>query len=216
MELLNKMGITGEQLEAATGEVGREFKPLDAGVYKATVKEILIYVNNFGGTEARYTVNLTTEDRDVTFLKDVGQLLKDGTPNGGYANRLKQFLYATGVDQADCNVKENFVEINSFGKKVMADAIIGMNGKPVMAEVLLMDDTTKEEGEAYKLRNVLAGVLAMDGTDASGENMALVFDEKAKTTPITKYQSRKAKAGNAATQAAVNPDVAAEADASNF
>ena len=211
---VNIIGASQEAMEAATGEVGKEFGPLDAGAYKATVKQILIYTNSFGDKSMKYTVNITSEDRDVSFMKDINAMLKDKKENGGYANRFKQFLYAANVEESALSVKEASVEINSFGKKIMCDEIIGMVGKPVIAEVLLMNDTNKTEGEPYKLQNALSGVLAMDGTDASGENKAEQFVEKCATRPLTDYKGHIAK--SKATAGTVNKNAATDAAEENF
>jgi len=215
MEILNQLGIDKEEYESATGEVGKEFTPLDAGVYKATVKSILVYTNSFGDKSMRYTVNIDSENVEISFRKDIGATLKDKKPNGGYANRFKQFLYATNTDESSCSVKEKAEKINSFGKEIEADAILGMNDKKILAEVLLMNDTTKEEGAPFKHMNCLSGVLALDGTDASGENKAEAFSEKAKKNPVTDYKGY-VKQGSSSTKGSVDKNAAKEAEEAGF
>jgi len=214
MNVLAAAGISETGFEKATGEVAGEFKVLDAGVYKATIKEIAIYQNTFGGKTMRYTVNLTEDDRDITFRKDINSHLKDNVENDGYINRFKQFLYAANVKDSECKNKKKAVKINSFGKEYDADIVLGPVGKPILAEVLLMEDTTKTEGEPYHLQNALAGVLAVDGTDASGENKVEAFVEKCKKTPTTKFQGY-VKASTT-TSGTVNANAAKEAEEEGF
>ena len=215
MSILETIGASKEAMDNATGEVSGEFKALDAGVYAATIKEVLVYTNQFGGRTMKYIVNITSEDVNIGFRKDIGAELKGGKENTGYANRFKQFLYASNTAEGDCTAKPHTEKISSFGQEFDAEAILGMNGKKVLAEVLLMNDTTKTDGESFKMSNALSGVLAMDGTDASGENKAEAFAEKCKTSPVTEYKGY-VKSGSANTQAVANPDVAAEAESKGF
>lgn len=213
-ENLSIIGVSQQAVNEATGEVAKPFETLEAGCYKATVKQILMYTNTFDDKAMRYIVNITSEDRDIEFSKDINSTLKDKSVNGGYTNRYKQFLYAANTEESALSISPTPVKINSFGKDYEAQEILGMVGKPVIAEVLLMNDTTKADGEAYKLRNILSGVLAMDGTDASGQNKADEFTEKCKTKPVTDYAGyvKPAKA----TQGAVNKEAAADASSEGF
>ena len=212
MSVNDLLGVSQEELNKATGEVAKPFEPLPAGCYKATIKEILVYKNNFESTSMRYTVNITSEDRDVEFMKDIGSTLKNGETNGGYTNRIKQFAYAANVPDSEWTPGDK-VKINSFGKEYEATKILGPIGKPVIAEVLLMDDTNKADGVAYKLQNKLSGVLAMDGTDSSGENKADEFAKRCEEKPLTPYEGY-VKPGNAATKGTVGTDAAKEAASS--
>lgn len=213
MSVTDLMGVSQEQLNEATGEVAKPFETIEAGCYKATIKQILVYTNSFGDKSMRYVVNITSEDRDIQFMKDINSTLKDKTINGGYTNRVKQFAYAANVPE-DTWTAGGEAKINSFGKDYKAVELLGPVGKPVIAEVLLMDDTNKADGEAYKLQNTLSGVLAMDGTDASGENKADAFTERAASHPLTKYKGYMKP--STTTQAAVNTDAAADATAAGF
>lgn len=213
-EKLSIIGVSQEAVAEATGEVAKPFETLEAGVYKATVKQILMYTNSFGDKSMRYIVNITSEDRDIQFKSDINSTLKDKSVNGGYTNRYKQFLYATNTDEHSLTLAENTVKINSFGKDYEAQEILGMVGKPILAEILLMNDTNKEDGAPYKLQNVLSGVLAMDGTDASGENKADSFADRCKEKPLTNYQGYVKPSG--ATKATVDTNAAASAAESGF
>lgn len=209
MDILNNLGMTQDTLDQATGEVKGEFKPLPAGAYKATVKQILVYTNNFKDRTMHYVVNITEHDRDIRFMKDVSATLKDKTPNGGYANRFKQFMYAANTEESACSIKEKAAKLNSFGKEYECDEIIGMVGKNIIAEILLMDDINKQEGASYKYQNALSGVLALDGTDASGEDKLEDFVKRCTDKPTTAYEgyvkpgnTTAVKADPAATQSA--------------
>lgn len=186
----NLIGTSKENMDAATGEVGKEFEPLEAKCYKGKVKEVLIYVNNFGSKSMRYIVTVTTKDgetRDLEYVNDINSKLKGDKDNVGYANRWKQFLYATNVDESTLTKSDKAGKLNSFGKEYEYDAVLGMNAKPLLVEVKLRNDTNKAEGEAFKYSNVINGVLAMDGTDSTGDNKGEKFNEKVAKTPIEDY-----------------------------
>lgn len=214
----NLIGTTEENMNKATGEVGKEYEPLEAGCYKGKVKGIFIYVNNFESNSMRYIVTVSNkegEERDLEFINDINSKLKGDLDNVGYANRYKQFLYATNVDESTLTRKDKAGKLNSFGKEYEYDALLGMNDKPVLVEVKLRNDTNKQEGTAFKYSNTINGVLALDGTDATGENKAEKFNEKVKTTPIEEYAGY-VKPGNGATTAKANPDATSEAAESDF
>jgi len=210
----NLIGTSKENMEKATGEVGKEFEPLTAGCYKGTVKGIYIYTNNFGSNSMRYVVTVATKDgeeRDLEFVNDINSKLKGDLDNVGYANRYKQFLYATNVDESALCKADQAGKLNSFGKEYEYDALLGMNGKSVLVEVKLRNDTNKAEGAAFKYSNVINGVLAQDGTDSTGENKGEKFNEKVAKTPIEEYAGY-VKSGSNSTAAKPNPDAQAQAD----
>ncbi len=217
--IANLIGTSEETFTQATGETAKEFEALPAGIYKAVIKSVLKYENQFGSTQMNYIVTVTTADnetKDVGFRTDIGATLKDKSENKGYANRFKQFMYAANVKDEDISIKEKSAKIKSFGKEFDADKILGMNGKSVLAEVLKMNDTTKAEGQSFKISNALSGVLATDGTDASGDNKAEDFAAKCEKTPLTDYAGY-VKAGNAATAStATNTPDAKDAGEAGF
>lgn len=214
----NLIGTSEENMEKATGEVGKEFEPLAAGCYKGKVKDIMIYVNNFGSNSMRYVVTVTTKDgeeRDLQFINDINSKLKGDADNVGYANRYKQFVYATNVDESTLSKKTAAGKLNSFGKEYEYDALLGMTDKALLVEVKLRNDTTKAEGAAFKYSNTINGVLAQDGTDSTGENKAEKFNAKVEKTPVEDYEGY-VKGGNSATQAKAKDGAAAEAGAEDF
>ena len=190
--------------EGEASAVAKSFEAIKSGAYEGTVKEIIIYTNQYGGTEARYTVTVDKdgEATDLTFRRDIGKTLKDGKPNKGYAGRLKQFAYATNTELAALTMGKD-VTVKSYGKECKGEYLVGMNGKKLKILVRESDDTNKAEGVAFKITNDVAGVVALDGTDAEGENAEEKFAEQCAKTPIFD-NTRKAKAGaKAATTGAV-------------
>jgi len=214
MAILDNLGMSKDSFDNATGEAAKEFKSLPAGAYAATIKQVLVYTNNFGDKSMQYVVNVTEHDRDVRFMKDINSKLKGDEENGGYSNRFKQFLFASKTEEGACSIKEKAAKINSFGKEYECDEIIGMKDKKVIALVLLMDDINKADGAAYKMQNVLSSVVALDGTDSSGENKVEEFTARVEKTPVTPYEGY-VKPGKA-TAGTVNADAAEQAKASGF
>ncbi|MCF6330273.1 MAG: hypothetical protein L3I99_01840 [Sulfurimonas sp.] len=188
--LADLIGTSKETLDNATGEVGKEFVPLKAGIYKGKIKSIQVYVNSFGSNAMRYTCVVTDEDkieREITHIGDINSKLKGDEDNKGYANRFNQYMYASNTSEGNISRKEKVGKLNSFGKEYEFDAILGMNDKPVIVEVLLRNDTNKAEGQPFKYSNSIANVLAPDGTDASGEDKATDFAAKCEKTPVSDY-----------------------------
>lgn len=188
--LTDLIGTSQEALDNATGEVGKEFAPFPAGVYRGVVKSVQVYTNNFGSNTMRYTVtikNADGEERDVQHINDINSKLRDDKDNGGYANRFKQYMYATNTADSDLSKAKGEGKLNSFGKEYEFEVINGMNGKPLLVELLLRNDTNKAEGQPFKYSNAIANVLATDGTDASGDDKKTEFAEKCEKTPVADY-----------------------------
>jgi hypothetical protein len=188
--ILNELGITEETYAEATGaSVSEGFVPLESGAYKATVKEVFVYVNSFGTNSMHYVFNLTESGKDIKFRGyDISDKIKDGSANIGYSSRLKSVAFAAGVELDRLSTKEGTIKL--FGKDQAGKFILGMNDKPVVALVRLSDDTSKAEGEAYKLSNDVEGVCDMKGFDASGKNALEAFNEKVAKTPVFKVTGK--------------------------
>lgn len=218
MAFLEEIGTTAAAYEEAKGEsTSAAFELIPSGAYPATVKSIYTYTNKYGGTMMRYVVHLTEQDRDLEFRQDIGATLKPvsegvaGAPNIGYANRLKQFCYATGVDIDSLSLSPTTVKIKSFGVEVDAKQIQGMTDKSVLALVRHSQDTEKQDGEPYQFRNDIEGVCAVNGLEASGENAKEIFEAKIEKTPIFKYKGIKSKTNTTATTVASATEKAAMA-----
>ncbi len=196
-KILEELGLTKEVY--ADGEAGatiKEFEALDSGVYDGVVKHIIVYKNQWDGTQAQYVVLVEKdgEPKEFKFRQDVGKELKDKTPNKGYAGRLKQFAYATNTELSALSIGKD-TKLKVFGKECDGQFLKGMDNKKVKVLLRKSDDTNKEDGEAFKITNDIMGVIAMDGTDAKGELAAEAFEEQIAKTPIFKAP-RKVKAGS--------------------
>lgn len=200
----NVLGLSPEEMETAeSSAIAKEFVPLKSDAYDAEVSDIVIYTNQWGGEQARYTVIVKDdkgEDRKLTYRSDIGKKLKDGKINNGYGGRLDQFAYATGVAIESMSIGEE-VEINVFGTQTKGNLLVGMKGKAVKALVRLSDDKNKDEGQAFKYSNDLLGVVALNGTEKSGENAEEKFKEAVAKTPIFD-NTRKKKGGSTAASGA--------------
>jgi len=183
-------GASQESLDKATGEVAKPFELLPTGAYKAVVKSVSKYTNSFKNTEMHFVFTMVKEKRDLSFATDIGLTLKDGSENGGYSDRWKQFLYAIGMDESELALSNEPGERRSYGKKHVTEEIVGFEGTEIIALVALRDDTAKPEGEPYKMDNVVTAILNINGTDITGQDKVTEFTDKAKTTPVRKYKSK--------------------------
>ena len=200
MSILEELNLTEEAYtQGEASAVAKEFKAMDSAVCEGTVKEIIVYTNQYDGKQMRYNIEVTAdgEPKILTFRSDIGKTLKDGSDNKGYAGRLKQFAYATNTELSALSIGKD-VTIKSFGKEVKGEYIVGMNGKKIKVLVRQSDDTNKAEGQPFKITNDVMGVVAMDGTDSEGENAAEKFEEQIKKTPVF-AAPRKVKGGGATT-----------------
>jgi hypothetical protein len=212
MSILNELGIDEATYEEATGaSVSEGFQPLESGAYKATVKEIFVYQNSYGTNSMHYVFNLTESGKDIKFRGyDTSDKLKDGTANIGYSSRLKSVAFAAGVELDKLSTKPGTIKL--FGKDQDGKFIIGMNDKPLVALVRLSDDTSKADGEPYKLSNDIEGVCDMKGFDASGKNAVEAFNEKVAKTPVFGFKGKSKQADSSAGAGqAMSPDAAAKA-----
>jgi hypothetical protein len=221
MSLLEEAGITQEDMDNATGEVTGEYKPLESGLYKGTVKNVLMYTDNFKNKCMKYIIHLDDHKTDVSYYRDISSMMAKGTKkNPGYVERLKQLLYAVNVDQADCSWEDKGDTVSSYGKTFKAKTLVGVAGKPLVVDVKLMDDISRPDGMSFKYINAISGMLAVDGTDISGESKVESIKEKYEKAPIVKFDGKWKNANNTATAdnttAASTETTAAEAEASGF
>jgi len=193
--------------EGEASAVAKVFEAMPSAVYEGTVKEVIIYTNQWDGKEARYLVEIEKdgEKKEFKFRSDIGKTLKDGKPNKGYAGRLKQFAYATNTELSALSMGKD-VTVKSFGKDCKGEYLVGMNGKKVKVLLRTTDDTTKAEGQAFKITNDIAAVVAMDGTDAEGVDAAAAFEEQIKKTPVFEITPKAKGGAKAATQATTTAD----------
>ena len=207
--ILDELGIDQETYDnGEAGAVAQTFEALESGVYDGTVKEIVIFKNKWDGTEASYTVSIKKgkEPVDFRFRRTIGEKLKDGKPNKGYAGRLKQFAYATGTELTSLSMGSD-TTFKHFGTECKGSLMIGMNGKNLKVLLRKSDDIGKTEGESYKITNDVMGVVAMDGTDADGEDAEKAFLETCKKTPIFLHGKKSKGNATAATNTATAEEV---------
>jgi hypothetical protein len=194
-EINDVLGLTEEDINnAESSALSKTFEPLKSGVYIGTVKQVILYKNQWGGEQMRYivTVKNDKEEIDLTFRSDIGKKLQSGEINKGYAGRLKQFAYATGVS-LDSLKKGEKIKFKNFGKDTEGTLITGFEGKELKALVRLTDNTTKLENEAFKFTNDIEGVIAIDGTQSDGTNAENVFMEKVNKNGIFPITPKKSK-----------------------
>ena len=203
-KILEELGLTEEVYQDGdAGATIKEFVAVDSGAYDGVVKHIIVYKNQWDGTQAQYVVSIEKEGelKDFKFRSDVGKTLKDGEPNKGYAGRLKQFAYATNTELSALKIGKD-IKLKVFGKECEGQFLLGMDNKKVKVLIRKSDDTNKEDGEPFKITNDILGVIAMDGTDAKGELVAEAFEEQIGKTPIFKApRKQKAGSGSASTEA---------------
>jgi len=204
MSILEDLGLTQADIDAGEAStIVKEFKAMPSGIYEGKVKDIIVFKNQWDGSQMRYNVTVKNPEGDevtLTFRSDIGKTLKDGSANKGYAGRLEQFLHATNTQMGDINVSGD-IKIKSFGKEVDGKYIKGMDGKVIKVLVRHTDDTAKAEGESFKHTNDVQGVLAPDGTEKGGADGATEFTKAVEKHPVFSTKG-KTKAASSTTTAA--------------
>ena len=171
IDLLASLGITEDQFAAAKDSTVTEaFEVMPSGVVPGKIKEVILYKNKFGTETLQVNVVVKHNDaeRTLSFRDDIGKNLKqtdeektagkDGKINEGFVARLKSLCTAANVEIS--SLKEGTAtKVNSFGAECEGKFLLGLNEKPVQCLVRLSVDTTKAEGEAYRERNDIEGVL---------------------------------------------------------
>ena len=195
MSLLESLGITEDQFAAAKDSTVTEaFEVMPSGVYPGKVKEVILYKNSFGGEmlQVNVTVKHNDSERTLSFRDDIGKNLKQtdeekeagkpGKINEGFVARLKSLCAAANVEIS--NLKDGqATKVKSFGKDCEGKFLLGLNDKPVQVLVRLSVDTAKAEGEPYREKNDIEGVLPKGHEDITK------FEEKvAKNNGIFNYK----------------------------
>ena len=170
-DLLASLGITEDQFAAAKDSTVTEaFEVMPSGVVPGKIKEVILYKNKFGGEmlQVNVVVKHNDSERTLSFRDDIGKNLKqteeekaagkDGKINEGFIARLKSLCTAANVEISA--LKEGTAtKVKSFGADCEGKFLLGLNDKAVQCLVRLSVDTTKAEGEAYRERNDIEGVL---------------------------------------------------------
>ena len=170
-DLLASLGITDEQFAAAKDSTVTEaFENMPSGVMPGKIKEVILYKNKFGTETLQVNVVVKHNDaeRTLSFREDIGKNLKqtdeekaagkDGKINEGFVARLKSLCTAANVEIS--SLKEGTAtKVKSFGADCEGKFLLGLNDKSVQCLVRLSVDTTKAEGEAFREKNDIEGVL---------------------------------------------------------
>ena len=171
MSLLESLGITEDQFAAAKDSTVTEaFENMPSGVMAGKIKEVVLYKNSFGGEMLQVNVIVKHNDaeRTLSFRDDIGKNLKQtdeektagkpGKINEGFVARLKSLCAAANVEIS--NLKDGpATKVKSFGKDCEGKFLLGLNDKQVQCLVRLSVDTSKAEGEAFREKNDIEGVL---------------------------------------------------------
>ena len=166
MALFDELGIDEKIVEAASAStVSEGFVALPSGQYPGEIESIVVFKNRFEGTEMRILVKIPAENKTLTYRKDISKNDKEGNINQGFVSRLKSLEAATGFSADDLTFGKETVTVNSFGKPAEGKALLGMNGKKVIALVRLSEDTFKDEKDNFRIGNDIEGVCAAKSED---------------------------------------------------
>ena len=170
-DLLASLGITEDQFAAAKDSTVTEaFENMTSGVYPGKIKEVILYKNSFGGEmlQVNVVVKHNDADRTLSFRDDIGKNLKQtdeekaagkpGKINEGFVARLKSLCTAANVEISA--LKDGpATKVKSFGKDCEGKFLLGLNDKSVQCLVRLSVNTSRPEGEAFREKNDIEGVL---------------------------------------------------------
>ena len=171
IDLLASLGITEDQFAAAKDSTVTEaFEVMPSGVVPGKIKEVILYKNKFGTEMLQVNVVVKHNDaeRTLSFRDDIGKNLKqtdeekaagkDGKINEGFVARLKSLCAAANVEIS--SLKEGTAtKVKSLGADCEGKFLLGLNDKSDQCLVRLSVDTTKAEGEAFREKNDIEGVL---------------------------------------------------------
>ena len=170
-DLLASLGITEDQFAAAKDSTVTEaFEVMPSGVVPGKIKEVILYKNKFGTETLQVNVVVKHNDaeRTLSFRDDIGKNLKQtdeekaedkpGKINEGFVERLKSLCTAANVEISALK-NGPATKVKSFGADCEGKFLLGLNDKSVQCLVRLSVDTTKAEGEAFREKNDIEGVL---------------------------------------------------------
>ena len=170
-DLLASLGITDEQFAAAKDSTVTEaFENMPSGVMPGKIKEVILYKNSFGGEMLQVNVVVKHNDaeRTLSFRDDIGKNLKQtdeekkedkpGKINEGFVARLKSLCTAANVEISALKDGPS-TKVKAFGKECEGKFLLGLNDKAVQCLVRLSVNTSRPEGEAFREKNDIEGVL---------------------------------------------------------
>ena len=223
-DLLASLGITEDQFAAAKDSTVTEaFENMPSGVMPGKIKEVILYKNSFGGEmlQVNVVVKHNDADRTLSFRDDIGKNLKQtdeekaagkpGKINEGFVARLKSLCTAANVEISA--LKEGTeTKVKAFGKDCEGKFLLGLNDKSVQCLVRLSVNTSRPEGEAFREKNDIEGVLPKGHEDIA------TFEAKVeKNKGIFNYKGYvKKDAAASGASAAGSAEIQAAAEKLNF
>ena len=177
-DYLAELGMdTGIVSGAAPESIHEGFAPLDSGVYKAEIKELLTFKTEKGATMMKVTTHIEKEDKDI--IEYHNTIKKNGEPNKIGQEVFAHLMDAVfGDDKSGVSTKKE----KTVGYKDEVDSVIlkGFAGKPFIALVMHVH----EAGEKYENYNIVQSFANVAGQNSKGEDLLTSFKAKIEKTPI--------------------------------
>ncbi len=182
-ELLGQLGLdTAAFEEAEAQEVRTGGGRLDAGAYKAELKELCTFDTTSGAKMFKAVVNIISEEKEMTVYQNITK--KDGQPNPIGTAVFKAIMDATQVDKKALSVATE--KVTAYGKEVDAQVLKGITGKVFVALVRAVH----EEGADFPDYNEIEGYVTVDGNNSKGENLVDKFNEKIASRPVVERKAK--------------------------
>lgn len=191
-DIFEELGLDASTYQEAEEQTVRPaFEVLPSGAYKGEIQLLATFEVESGAGMLICEVKVPSEDRVVTIYQNTKK--KDGTPNEIGTATFKHIIQATNADSSSLTTKKE--EITAYGKKVQGTVVKGLAGKPFTALVRAVH----EAGAKFEDTNEIEAWARADGTNAKGEDLLGVFNEKIEKTPVLQRKAKEG--GNAATKA---------------
>jgi len=189
MNVLNDLGINKEQWEeVAPIEVNEGYKPLESGVYNATVKEVAYYTTDNGAVQLKIVLTVPELlDHELTQYQNIKK--RNGEVNEIGERWFKGLFDATNTDINDTIVEEG--EFEAYGSKKKGKIIRGLTGKPLKALVRAVH----EEGAKFPDYNEFT-FARIDGTNGKGEDIVSKFKETIEKVPVLQRTAKNQQGGS--------------------
>jgi len=187
MSLLGSFKEEVKNAEATT--VSEGFKPLQSGIYPATLTKFGIYTNNFSSQSVfiEVEVKIDGEDKPRVLSVDRGLTLKDKSINKGTMSLINNIFEITGVDIDTAEPVDD--TIKTWGKEYTMEVYKDCYNHSISAFIR----ETFEEGAKYDKGNILEGIFDADGKNGAGEDQTETFMKKIEEKPVL-VKTTKAKA----------------------
>jgi hypothetical protein len=185
----NLTDLTAKVTSATATKVNEGFKPLESGIYVATLNEFGVYENNFKSNSLFIEVGIVENGEERKLTLDRGLTLKDGKDNEGTLSLIKEVFAATGVDISATETGASVVK--TWGKEVQLQSFKECYGKEITAFVR----ETFEEGAKYDKGNIIENIFNPEGINSAGESQVDTFKKKIAEKPVLIKKPRVAKTG---------------------